>query len=49
MLRLAEAEPNARPARAFERPNRGEFRTPTGGARFTLFNRLRAKMLKVML
>jgi hypothetical protein len=36
MLRLEEGDEKKPPARAFDLPNKGDSRTPTGAARFTL-------------
>jgi hypothetical protein len=36
MLRFDEGDEKNPPARAFDLPNRGDSRTPTGAARFTL-------------
>jgi len=36
MLRLEEGDEKNPPARAFDFPNKGDSRTPTGGAKFTL-------------
>ena len=47
MVRLAAGEEKNPPASAVDLPNRGDSRTPTGWARFTELNTLRAMAAKV--
>lgn len=49
MLRFADVDENAPPARLFDCPKNGELITPMGAARFTLLKTFRPETLSVTL